>query len=84
MVILSEDLFVNLIDVNLQQWITTASELDADATEVLKALLGSGPATSQNDLAEWTTEDFFLIGKSFFFIKEKITSQRIYLFDKIS
>ena len=68
-VILPEDLFMNLMDVDLQQWIANASELDANAADVLKALLGGGPTAFQNDLAEWTTEDFK--GKKVLFYKGK-------------
>ena len=57
-VVLSEDLFINHIDVDLQQQIATASESDADTAEVLKALLGGRPTAFQKDLAEWMTEDF--------------------------
>ena len=69
MVVLPKNLFVNLIDVNLQHWIADASELDADATEVLRALLGGGPTTFQNNLAEWTTENFN--GKKVLFYRGK-------------
>ena len=69
MVVLPESLFVNLIDVDLQQWITDANELDADAAKVLKALLGGGPTAFWNDLAEWTTENFD--GKKVLFYKGK-------------
>ena len=68
-VVLPESLFINLIDVNLQQQITDASELDADTAKVLKALLGGGPTTFRNDLAEWTTENFN--GKKVLFYKGK-------------
>ena len=54
---------------NLQQQIINASELDADATKVLTALLGGGSTTFWNDLAEWTTEDFD--GKKVLFYKGK-------------
>ena len=68
-VILPESLFVNLIDVDLQQQITDANELDADAAKVLKALLGGGPTAFWNDLAEWMTENFN--GKKVLFYKGK-------------
>ena len=68
-VILPESLFMNLIDVNLQQQIADASELDADTADVLKALLGGGPTAFRNDLAEWMTEDFK--GKKVLFYRGK-------------
>ena len=69
MVVLPENLFINLIDVDLQHRIDDANELDADAAEVLRALLGGGPTTFRNDLAEWTTENFN--GKKVLFYRGK-------------
>ena len=60
---------MNLIHVDLQQQIADASELDADATEVLRALLGGGPTAFWNDLREWMTENFN--GKKILFYKGK-------------
>ena len=68
-VVLPESLFMNLIDVDLQQQIADASELDANAAEVLKALLGGGPTAFWNNLAEWTMENFN--GKKILFYKGK-------------
>ena len=68
-VVLPEHLFVNLIDVDLQRRIAQADELDANAGEILKVLLGAGPTTLRNDLSDWTTEDFH--GKPILFYKGK-------------
>jgi hypothetical protein len=57
-VVLPDSLFVNLLDLDLQQRIADADGLDADAAAVLQALLGNGPTTFRNDLADWTTENF--------------------------
>ena len=69
MVVLPENLFINLIDVDLQHQIADASELDTDAAEVLRALLGDGLTIFQNNLAEWTTENFD--GKKILFYRGK-------------
>ena len=69
MVILSENLFINLIDIDLQQCIAMANESDANTAEVLKALLGSRPTAFQNDQSDWTTENFD--GKKILFYKGK-------------
>src|SRR6202789_1534052 len=68
-VVLPEHMFVNLIDVDLQRRIAQADELDANAGEILKILLGTGPTTLRNDLSDWTTEDFH--GKPILFYKGK-------------
>ena len=68
-VVLPEHLFVNLIDVDLQDRIANANELDADMANVLQTLLGNGPTTLQNDLSDWTTEEFK--GKQILFYKGK-------------
>ena len=57
-VVLPEHLFINLIDVDLQERIANANELDADMANILQTLLGNGPTTLRNDLSDWTTEEF--------------------------
>src|ERR1700734_95526 len=68
-VVLPDHMFVNLLDVDLQRRIAAADELDTNASEVLKILLGTGPAVLRNDLSDWTTEDFG--GKPVLFYKGK-------------
>ena len=68
-VVLPEHLFVNLIDVDLQERIANANELDADMANVLQTLLGNGPTTLWNNLSDWTTEEFK--GKQILFYKGK-------------
>ena len=68
-IVLPEHLFVNLIDVDLQERIANANELDADMANVLQTLLGNGPTTLRNDLSDWTTEQFK--GKQVLFYKGK-------------
>ena len=57
-IVLPEHLFIKLIDVDLQERITNANELDTDMANVLQTLLGNGPTTLRNDLSDWTTEEF--------------------------
>ena len=52
-VMLEENLFLNLLDLDLQEQITNGKELDFDAVEALEALLGNGPTTLQHDLEHW-------------------------------
>src|ERR1700734_2772882 len=68
-VVLPDHMFIKLLDVDLQRRIAAADELDTNASEVLKVLLGTGPAVLRNDLSDWTTEDFG--GKPVLFYKGK-------------
>ena len=73
-VVLPEHLFVNLIDVDLQERIANANELDMDMANVLQTLLGNGPTILQNDLSDWTTEEFN--GKQILSIRAKTIFQK--------
>ena len=53
---LPDELFVNLIDTELQEQILTCEKLDSDAMEALKVLLEDGPMTIRNQLPDWTVE----------------------------
>ena len=53
---LPDELFVNLIDAELQERILTCEKLDSDAMEALKVLLEDGPTTIRNQLPDWTVE----------------------------
>ena len=68
-IVLPDHLFINLLDLDLQQWIADADELDADVAAVLHALLGKGPTPFRNDLTDWTTEEFH--GKHILFYQGK-------------
>ena len=66
---LPSDLFVTLIDTDLQQRIADCDALDKDATEALTTLLEQGPASVRNTLDDWTLEKFN--GKNILFYKGK-------------
>ena len=53
---LPDNLFVNLIDLDLQKRIANCKDMDRDATEALTLLLEQKPATVKNDLEDWTLE----------------------------
>ena len=55
--LLGEELFVNLIDTELQREIANAKDLDMDAANALKLLLEQGPNALTSDLEDWTTMD---------------------------
>ena len=42
-VMLPDEMFVNLIDMDLQNWIAIANNIDSDAAEALKLLLEEAP-----------------------------------------
>ena len=53
---LPDELFIGLIDTELQERILACEKLDSDATEALKVLLEEGSTTIQNQLPDWTVE----------------------------
>ena len=55
-VMLPEDMFLNLVDVDLQKKIALADDLDNNAAEALKLLLEQGPTTMTTGLDEWKVE----------------------------
>ena len=54
---LSDELFIGLIDTELQQEIANAKSPDLDAANTLKLLLEEGPDNLIKDLEDWTTTD---------------------------
>ena len=53
---LPDDLFISLIDDNLQQRITNSMDFDGIATEALKILLDAGPTPMTKGLNDWTMD----------------------------
>jgi hypothetical protein len=64
---LPNGLFVNLLDLDLQQRIANCDDLDTNATEALKLLVQSGPTNIQRGLDDWTIET--VNGKHVLFFK---------------
>ena len=56
--LLPDNLFLNLLDTNLQKQITEVKDYDFDVANTLKALLNNGPSTLKQDLMDWTTEKY--------------------------
>jgi len=54
--LLSNDLFVNLIDLELQQRIANSESYDSTAADAIKLLLDDGPSTAKSDLSDWTID----------------------------
>ena len=53
---LPDNLFINLINLDLQKHIVNCKDMDWDTTEALLLLLEQKPATLKNDLEDWTLQ----------------------------
>jgi hypothetical protein len=67
--LLPDNLFINLIDVDLQQRIMNCSDMDQDATDALTYILDHGSSTLRHDLDDWTVEK--INDKNILFYKNK-------------
>jgi RNase H-like domain found in reverse transcriptase/Reverse transcriptase (RNA-dependent DNA polymerase)/Integrase zinc binding domain len=56
-ILLADDLFVNLVDLDLQKRIQNCNAFDSDATEAIKILLESDSNTIRSELEDWTLEN---------------------------
>ena len=68
-VVLPEHLFANLIDTELQRRIANTGNMDYNAAEAIKGLLGEGPNKAKKDLEDWEVGEFE--GKNILFYKGK-------------
>ena len=50
---LPEEIFINLLDMDLQARIAKAENYDFDVKNTLEMLLEKGPSTLQQDLEDW-------------------------------
>ena len=66
---LPDELFVSLIDTDLQERIAMAGDLDGNAAEALKFLLESAPTAMTTGLEDWTLEE--VNGQNVLFYKGK-------------
>ena len=55
---LPEHLFANLINTELQRRMAKTKDIDYNAAEVIKGLLGQGPNEAKKDLEDWEVEEF--------------------------
>ena len=62
-------MFINLIDINLQERILNSSDKMTDIKTTLETIMKEGPTNLQNDLANWKIED--VDGRKTMFYKEK-------------
>ena len=57
-IVLLEHLFTNSINTELQKRIASTGNMDYDAAEAIKRLLGEGPNEAKKDLEDWEVEEF--------------------------
>ena len=55
-ILLPEEMFVNLMDLNLQDRIVGSTNYDSDVKNALELLLENGPNNLQQDLEDWRLE----------------------------
>ena len=66
---LPDNLFINLINLDLQKCIANCKDMDRDVTEAQMLLLEQKPATLKNNLEDWTLEK--MDDKNILFFKGK-------------
>ena len=57
MIMLSENMFINLLDTKLQERILDGKELDVDVKSAMETLLQEGPTSLKNNLKDWKIEE---------------------------
>src|ERR1700678_3809191 len=68
-IMLPDNLFIRLLDTDLQEQILDGKELDIDVKNAMETLLQEGPTSLKNNLEEWKIEE--VDGKRTIFYKEK-------------
>ena len=69
MIMLPENMFINLLDTNLQERILNGKELDTDVKSTIETLLQEGPTSLKNNLEDWKIEE--VDGRKMIFYKGK-------------
>jgi hypothetical protein len=67
--LLPDNLFVNLIDFDLQRRIAESDSYDSTAADAIKLLLTDGPSAAKSDLSDWTIDH--VDGKPILFYHDK-------------
>jgi hypothetical protein len=68
-VVLPDNLFINLLDTELQERILNRKELDLDVKNAIEMLIEEGPTSLKNDLQDWKIEE--IDGQKMIFFKGK-------------
>ena len=56
-ILLSKKMFINLLDIGLQEQITNAKNFDFDVKNTISILLEEGPGSIRSDLEDWKLEE---------------------------
>ena len=68
-IMLPKNMFINLLDANLQEIILNGKELDIDVKNAMETLLQEGPTNLKNDLEDWKIKE--VDGRTTIFYKGK-------------
>jgi hypothetical protein len=68
-VVLPDNLFINLLNTELQEQILNGKELDLDVKNAIETLMEEGPNNLKNDLQDWKIEK--IGGRKTIFFKGK-------------
>jgi RNase H-like domain found in reverse transcriptase/Integrase zinc binding domain len=68
-VVLPDNLFINLLDTELQERILNGKELDLDVKNAIETLMEEGPTSLKNNLQDWKIEE--IDGRKMIFFKGK-------------
>ena len=68
-IMLPENMFINLLDPDLQERILNRKEMDIDVKNAMEMLLQEGPTSLNNNLEDWEIEE--IDGRRTIFHKEK-------------
>ena len=83
---LPDSLFINLIDIDLQQKIANCNTMDKDAMDALTTLLNHGSTAVKNNLDDWTVEQFnnknvlFFKGKNYIPLDDQLRKDIVKMF----
>ena len=55
--LLPENMFINLLDINLQEQILNSCDKTMDIKATLETIMKEGPTSLQHDLSNWKIED---------------------------
>ena len=56
-IVLSNKLFINLVDLELQKKILSSEDYDTEATDTIKPLIEDGPTNLQKELGAWAVQE---------------------------
>jgi hypothetical protein len=79
-VVLPDNLFINLLDTELQERILNKKDLNLDVKNAIETLMEEGLTSLKNDLQDWKIEE--IDGQKQYSLKERTIYQKIWNFNK--